>query len=122
MEFLREEVKTVPVPTLYAYEMPGSARATLAGAAYMLIEGFYGNSLQDVHHTIYDLPVRYIPDPAGSMAIILICKDRDAGVHLRTVDDISSRTRRLRFSKDRLDLALYQGGRPYHRQDRHVLD
>ncbi|TQV90079.1 3-hydroxyisobutyrate dehydrogenase protein [Cordyceps javanica] len=57
MKFLRENVKTVPSPTLYACEAPGSARALSAGAAYMLIEGFHGNSLQDVHQSIYHLPI-----------------------------------------------------------------
>lgn len=45
MKFLRENVKTVPSPTFYAYEALGSARAVNAGAAYMLIEGWW--------HTIY---------------------------------------------------------------------
>ncbi|KAK4146978.1 uncharacterized protein C8A04DRAFT_34528 [Dichotomopilus funicola] len=57
MKFLRANSRTVPLPTLYAYEAPGSVRAINAGAAYMLIEGFYGNSLQDVDHSIYNLPV-----------------------------------------------------------------
>ena len=45
MKFLWANVRTVPVPELYAYEAPGSAWAIKAGATYMLIEGFYGNSL-----------------------------------------------------------------------------
>ena len=57
MSFLRTNVKTVPVPKLYAYEPPGSPRAINTGAAYMLIEGFCGNSLQDIDHSIYNLPV-----------------------------------------------------------------
>ncbi|KAJ8127251.1 hypothetical protein O1611_g6386 [Lasiodiplodia mahajangana] len=57
MEFLRANVRTVPLPKLYAYEAPGSVRAINAGATYMLIEGFYGNSLQDIEHSIYNLPV-----------------------------------------------------------------
>ncbi|KAK0628687.1 hypothetical protein B0T17DRAFT_162148 [Bombardia bombarda] len=57
MKYLRANIRTVPLPKLYAYEPPGSVRAISAGAAYMLIEGFYGNSLQDIDHSIYNLPV-----------------------------------------------------------------
>lgn len=57
MKFLRANARTVPLPKLYAYEAPGSVRAINAGATYMLIEGFYGNSLQDVDHSIFNLPV-----------------------------------------------------------------
>lgn len=56
MTFLRENVSTVPFPCLYAYAGPGSQWATSAGAIYMLIEGFYGNTLQDVQWDIYELP------------------------------------------------------------------
>ncbi|KAK3372046.1 hypothetical protein B0H63DRAFT_503437 [Podospora didyma] len=57
MKFLRENVKTVPLPTLYTCEALGSARAINAGAAYMLIEGFHGYSLSNIDHNIYDLPI-----------------------------------------------------------------
>jgi hypothetical protein len=57
MAFLRHNAPTVPLPTLYAFEGPGSPRAVKAGAPYMLIEGFYGNSLQDVAQSVYNLPV-----------------------------------------------------------------
>lgn len=57
MAFLRHSVTAIPFPTLYAYEAPGSARAAKAGAPYMLIEGFYGNLLQDVDHSVCNLPV-----------------------------------------------------------------
>ncbi|KFY16084.1 hypothetical protein V492_01576 [Pseudogymnoascus sp. VKM F-4246] len=56
MGFLCENVTGVPFPTLYAFEGPESERATEAGAMYMLIEGFYGNTLQDVQFNICDLP------------------------------------------------------------------
>jgi len=61
MEFLRANVGIVLLPKLYVYEAPGSARAINAGAIYMLIEGFYGNSLQDIDHSIYNLPVGFNP-------------------------------------------------------------
>lgn len=60
MNFLREKVTTVPFPSLYAYAGPGSQWATDAGAIYMLIEGFYGNTLLDIQFDICSLPVRFI--------------------------------------------------------------
>ncbi|TAQ84345.1 hypothetical protein B7494_g7333 [Chlorociboria aeruginascens] len=58
MRFLHENVTGVPFPRLYAYEGPGSQRAANVGVAYMLIEGFYGNTMQDVQFNICELPVR----------------------------------------------------------------
>ncbi|KAF2013272.1 hypothetical protein BU24DRAFT_442411 [Aaosphaeria arxii CBS 175.79] len=57
MKFLQSNVTTIPAPKLYAYEPPGSQQAVEVGACYMLIEGFYGNTLQDVKFDICDLPV-----------------------------------------------------------------
>ncbi|KAM6506820.1 hypothetical protein FALCPG4_018643 [Fusarium falciforme] len=48
MRFVRQRLPTVVVPRVYAYEGPGSQLAADAGAIYMLIEGFYGNTLQDM--------------------------------------------------------------------------
>ncbi|KAF2003179.1 hypothetical protein P154DRAFT_592234 [Amniculicola lignicola CBS 123094] len=56
MEFLQHNATTVPAPKLYAYEPPGSQQAIDVGTCYMLIEGFYGNNLQDVKFDICDLP------------------------------------------------------------------
>ncbi|CAI6336591.1 unnamed protein product [Periconia digitata] len=56
MKFLQNNATTVPTPKLYAYEPPGSQQAVDVGACYMLIEGFYGNTLQDVKFDICDLP------------------------------------------------------------------
>ncbi|MCJ1466191.1 hypothetical protein MMC07_004810 [Pseudocyphellaria aurata] len=56
MTFLRETVSTVRFPCLYAYAGPGSQWATSAGAIHMLIEGFHGNTFQDVQWDIYELP------------------------------------------------------------------
>lgn len=58
MEFLQHKTTSVPAPRLYAYEAPNSRQATTVGACYMLIEGFYGNTLQDVKFDVCDLPVR----------------------------------------------------------------
>jgi hypothetical protein len=58
MEFLHENITNVPLPKLYAFEGPDSQRAAEVGAIYMLIEGFYGNSLQDVQFNICELSVR----------------------------------------------------------------
>ncbi|KAH7230078.1 uncharacterized protein BKA55DRAFT_545394 [Fusarium redolens] len=48
MHFVKQRLPKLAVPCVYAYEGPGSQLALDAGAAYMLIEGFYGNTLQDV--------------------------------------------------------------------------
>ncbi|CAM1503419.1 Fc.00g081950.m01.CDS01 [Cosmosporella sp. VM-42] len=55
MRFVRQRLPTVAVPRVYAYEGPGSQLAINAGAAYMLIEGFYGNTLQDIAPDICSL-------------------------------------------------------------------
>ncbi|KAJ8065174.1 hypothetical protein OCU04_005886 [Sclerotinia nivalis] len=57
MKFLHECVTGVPFPRLLAYEGLGSQMAANVGAAYMLIEGFYGNTLQDVQFNICELPI-----------------------------------------------------------------
>lgn len=36
---------------------PGSRRAAALGATYMVLEGFYGNTLQDLAYQLCDLPV-----------------------------------------------------------------
>ncbi|KAF2498506.1 hypothetical protein BU16DRAFT_570967 [Lophium mytilinum] len=58
MQFVHERITSVPSPCLYAYATPGSQQATDVGACYMLIEGFYGNTLQDVKFDICDLPIQ----------------------------------------------------------------
>lgn len=57
MMFLHGKVTTVPFPRLYAYAGPGSQWAADAGAIYMLIEGCYGNTLQEVRFNTCQLPV-----------------------------------------------------------------
>ena len=58
MHFIRQKnLPSVVVPKVYAYEGPGSRRAAAAGAIYMLLEGFYGNTLQDVAFDLCNLPV-----------------------------------------------------------------
>ncbi|KAF2827129.1 hypothetical protein CC86DRAFT_416984 [Ophiobolus disseminans] len=54
-ERARSEVTSVPAPSLYSYELPGSQQAIAFGACYMLIEGFYGNILQDVEFDMCNL-------------------------------------------------------------------
>ncbi|KAJ5093960.1 hypothetical protein N7456_009821 [Penicillium angulare] len=57
MNFVRQKnFPSVVVPNVYAYERSGSQRAAAAGAAYMMLEGFYGNTLQDVAFDICNLP------------------------------------------------------------------
>ncbi|KAK4038016.1 hypothetical protein C8A01DRAFT_48310 [Parachaetomium inaequale] len=57
MQFVSRNPPTVTIPRVYAYEGPGSQLAADAGAIYMLLEGFYGNTLQDVAFDICSLPV-----------------------------------------------------------------
>ena len=66
MRFVRQTLSTVVVPRVYAYEGPGSQLATDAGAIYMLIEGFYGNTLQDVAPDLCSLSVREPLPPSPS--------------------------------------------------------
>ncbi|KAK7968741.1 hypothetical protein PG988_007814 [Apiospora saccharicola] len=56
MRFVKQNLPDMVVPEVYGYEGPGSQLATEAGAAYMLLEGFYGNTLQDVTEDILSLP------------------------------------------------------------------
>ena len=63
MEFVRQRLPAIHVPCLYAYEGPGPRLAADAGAVYMLLEGFYGNTLQDVQFDICSLPVSLMPSP-----------------------------------------------------------
>jgi hypothetical protein len=58
----QKNLPSVVVPKAYAYEGPGSRRAAAAGAMYMLLEGFYGNTLQDVEFDLCSLLVS--KDPA----------------------------------------------------------
>lgn len=58
MSFVRQKLPRVKVPCVYAYEGIGSDLASSVGAAYMLLEGFYGNTLQDTVFDICDLSVR----------------------------------------------------------------
>ena len=60
MQFVRQRLPAIPVPCVYAYEAPGSSLAADAGAVYMLLEGFYGNTLQDVQFNICELSVSII--------------------------------------------------------------
>lgn len=57
MRFVRRKLSAVVIPRVYAYEGPGSQLATDAGAVYMLIEGFRGNTLQDSVPDLCGLPV-----------------------------------------------------------------
>ncbi|KAK8149917.1 hypothetical protein G3M48_005009 [Beauveria asiatica] len=57
MKFMRQNLPAVSIPCIYAYEGPGSQLAADAGATYMLLEGFYGNTLQDVEFDMCNLSV-----------------------------------------------------------------
>jgi len=57
MRFLYENFTRVLFPRLYAYKGPRAQKAANVGAAYMLIEGFYGNTMQDLQFNTCELPV-----------------------------------------------------------------
>ena len=59
MDFVRACVSGITVPHVYAYEGPGSSRATQVGGIYMLMQGFYGNTLETVVPDITLLPVSF---------------------------------------------------------------
>lgn len=61
MAFVRQNVPAITLPQVYAYEGPGSKLAADAGAVYMLLEGFYGNTLQDVEPDLCSLSVGGAP-------------------------------------------------------------
>lgn len=58
MRYVKDRLPSVPVPTVYAYAGPSSKHAEDAGAIYMLIQGFCGNTLQDVEFDMTCLPVK----------------------------------------------------------------
>ncbi|KAI1755397.1 hypothetical protein F4782DRAFT_403614 [Xylaria castorea] len=55
MEFIRQKLSAVSLPCVCAYEGAGSQLAAHVGAPYMLLEGFYGITLQDVEFDICNL-------------------------------------------------------------------
>ncbi|KAK0708508.1 hypothetical protein B0H67DRAFT_590430 [Lasiosphaeris hirsuta] len=57
MAFVRQNVPAITLPQIYTYEGPGSQLATDAGAIYMLLEGFYGNTLQDIEPDLCNLSI-----------------------------------------------------------------
>lgn len=59
MRYIKDHLTNIVVPKVYAYAEPSSIYARNAGAAYMLIEGFYGNTLQDLAFDLTSLPVSF---------------------------------------------------------------
>lgn len=57
MRFIREKLPGLPLPEVYAYESMDSDWSNRAGATYMLLEGFRGNSIQDLAFDLCQLPV-----------------------------------------------------------------
>lgn len=58
MRYIKNQIPTLVIPEVYAYAESSSKEAEEAGAVYMLIQGFYGNTLQDVEFDMTHLPVR----------------------------------------------------------------
>jgi hypothetical protein len=67
MQYVRQRLSGISVPAVYAYEPPGSSLAADAGAAYMLLQGLYGNTLQNVAFNICILPVSNYADSVGPL-------------------------------------------------------
>lgn len=59
MAFVRQSLSAITIPQIFAYEGPGSQLAADAGAVYMLLEGFYGNTLRDVESDMCNLSVGF---------------------------------------------------------------
>lgn len=57
MRYVRSKLTDIAMPQVYAYEAADSSRAREVGAAYMIIEGFRGNTLFDVAFDMTQLPV-----------------------------------------------------------------
>ena len=64
MKFVRETVEGINVPHIYAFEGPRSTRAFHAGGIYMLMQGFYGNTLRTAVPDITLLPVVFAFKPS----------------------------------------------------------
>lgn len=73
MSYLQNNPINVPSPKLYVYAPPGSAKANDVGACYMLIEGFYRNTLQDVK---FDNMRPSFAGPRAYYSLIDICPSR----------------------------------------------
>ena len=72
MGFVRQKLPAIPVPCIYAYEPPGSGFAVKAGAAYMLLEGFYDNTSPDVEYNICNLSVSMVISLYSTLLFICI--------------------------------------------------
>ncbi|KAI1171918.1 hypothetical protein F4777DRAFT_590914 [Nemania sp. FL0916] len=57
MRYLETKFSAVPTPSVFAYGGPGSEDALWAGAPYMLMNEYYGNTLQDIEPDMCNLPV-----------------------------------------------------------------
>lgn len=57
MQYVKLKLPSVKILSIYAFASPGSQHAQEAGTPYMLIEGFYGNSLLDAIFDMTQLPV-----------------------------------------------------------------
>lgn len=57
MRCVRDRVPSITIPKIYAYEPGDSPKAKEAGGAYMIMEGFRGNTLLDMEFDMTQLPV-----------------------------------------------------------------
>ncbi|KAB8346368.1 hypothetical protein FH972_023410 [Carpinus fangiana] len=55
MRLVRQRT-SIPIPEVYAYEREGTMLAEAAGASYMLLQGFYGNSILEKTYDLSSIP------------------------------------------------------------------
>ena len=82
MNLVRQKLSRVKVPHVFAYEAPGSDRAAAVGAAYMLLEGFYGNTLLDVEFDLCNLPVRLNISLCMNCSLLILYKKESTQEHI----------------------------------------
>jgi len=104
MQFIKSHVPSVTIPEVYAYAGPGTDEAAKAGAVYMLIEGFYGNTLQDVEFDMTKLPVGSA-HPQIPNHLLMTIEDRCPRTHHHPMDGSSGGARNRLISADRINLA-----------------
>ncbi|MBE3048929.1 hypothetical protein IMZ48_41810 [Candidatus Bathyarchaeota archaeon] len=126
MTLVRQKLPGLNIPRLYAYEGVGSDLASSAGAPYMLLEGFDGNTLQDVEFDMCQLPVSAllhdISIPVPSHYFIqnrLTDLGRNSGAHHRPVDESTGRDSNPGIPRHWVYLFDFRARRAHHWQAGH---
>lgn len=58
MKYIKDRLPQLAIPEVYTYAGPSTKHAEDAGAPYMLIQGFYGDTLHDIEFDMTNLSVR----------------------------------------------------------------